>query len=83
MKLAGREVVARLIACGHAAQFMLFRLGEVQMRVATLSLWLVLLVTLTGCELIGDIFKAGMWVGVLLVVVVLIIVGWIASKFMR
>ena len=31
----------------------------------------LLLVTLTGCELVGDIFEAGVWVGVLLVVVVI------------
>ena len=43
---------------------------------------LLVLVSLTsaGCEVIGDIFKAGMWVGVLMVVIVLALVGFIAAK---
>ena len=32
---------------------------------------------LTGCEAIGDIFKAGVWVGVLLVVLVIGIIVWL------
>ena len=43
---------------------------------------LLVLVSLTssGCEVIGDIFKAGVWVGVLMVVIVLALVGFIAAK---
>ena len=37
-------------------------------------------VALTGCELVADIFKAGVWVGVLLVLGVIAIVIWLASK---
>lgn len=46
---------------------------------------LVLLSTLLagGCEVIGDIFKAGMWVGALLVVLIVAGVGVIAAKLMR
>jgi hypothetical protein len=49
------------------------------------SLLLVMLLvlsglTLTGCEAITGIFKAGMWTGVIMVVVVLMIVGFIAAK---
>lgn len=33
---------------------------------------------LSGCEAIGTIFKAGVWVGVIVIVVILIIVGLIA-----
>ena len=36
--------------------------------------------TLTGCEAIGDIFKAGVWVGVLFVAIIVAIVGFIAAK---
>jgi len=36
-------------------------------------------VSLSGCEVVGGIFKAGMWVGVLMVVVVIAIIGFIAS----
>jgi hypothetical protein len=37
-------------------------------------------VTLTGCEVIGDIFKAGVWVGVVLVLLVIGIVVWLVTK---
>ena len=40
-------------------------------------------VALTGCELIGDIFKAGIWVGALLVLGVIGIAIWLVSKFNR
>jgi hypothetical protein len=35
---------------------------------------------LTGCEAIGDIFKAGVWVGVLLVVLVIGIIVWLFTR---
>ena len=35
---------------------------------------------LPGCEVIGGIFKAGVWVGVIGVVLVLALVGFIAAK---
>jgi hypothetical protein len=40
-------------------------------------------VALSGCELIGDIFKAGVWVGVLLVLGVIGIVIWLVSRMKR
>jgi uncharacterized membrane protein YkvI len=47
-------------------------------------LWLVLLVLATvplaGCELVGDIFQAGMWVGAIVVVLIIAIVGFLAAK---
>lgn len=43
---------------------------------------LVLLSTLTvgACEVAGDIFKAGVWVGVLAVVLVVAGIGFLAAK---
>lgn len=35
---------------------------------------------LSSCELVGDIFKAGMWVGVIAVVLVIVLVIWILRK---
>lgn len=35
---------------------------------------------LSSCEVIGGIFKAGVWVGVLLVAVVIGIILWIVGK---
>lgn len=48
------------------------------------SLSLVLLVlsamSVAGCELAGDIFEVGVWAGVITVVLVIAIVGFIAAK---
>ena len=38
------------------------------------------LLTLTGCAIVGGIFKAGVWVGILVVVLVLVGVFWILRK---
>ena len=40
-------------------------------------------ITLSGCELIGDIFQAGMAVGVFIVIAVLAIVVFLVSKVRR
>jgi hypothetical protein len=37
-------------------------------------------VSLTGCEVIGDIFKAGVWVGVLLVILVIGLIVWLVTS---
>ena len=37
---------------------------------------------LTSCEVIGGIFKAGIWSGIIMVVVVVGLLIWLASKFM-
>ncbi|MDB5901635.1 MAG: hypothetical protein JWM26_513 [Betaproteobacteria bacterium] len=39
--------------------------------------------SLAGCEVIGDIFKAGMWVGVLAVVAVIVLIGFVISRFRK
>ncbi len=39
--------------------------------------------TLAGCQAIGDIFKAGVWVGVIVVVVILGIILMIARAFKK
>jgi hypothetical protein len=36
--------------------------------------------TFAGCEVVGGIFKAGVWAGVLMVVVLVAIVGFIATR---
>jgi di/tricarboxylate transporter len=38
------------------------------------------LVILSGCEAIGDIFKAGVWVGILIVAVVIGLIVFLFSK---
>ena len=49
-------------------------------RVLMLVLLVTASMTLAGCEAIGDIFKAGAWVGALFVVFVIAIVAFIAAK---
>ena len=50
-----------------------------------LRLLVVLLATvpLAACETIGNIFQAGVWVGVIMVVLVLALVGFLAAKLRR
>ena len=36
--------------------------------------------TLAGCEIAGDIFKAGVWVGALLVIAVIAGIIWMVSR---
>jgi hypothetical protein len=47
-------------------------------------LWVLVLllatIPLAGCEAIEGIFKAGMWVGALFVVLIIAIVGFVAAK---
>lgn len=49
-------------------------------RIVMLALLVMASVTLAGCEAIGDIFKAGVWVGVLFVVIIVALVGFVAAK---
>ena len=44
---------------------------------------LLLLMMATSCELIGDIFEAGMAVGIIVVLLVVALVIWIIRKFKR
>jgi hypothetical protein len=39
--------------------------------------------TLSSCEVIGDIFKAGAYTGIIGVVLLLLLVFWIVSKMRR
>ena len=50
-----------------------------------LRVLLVVLATLplAACELAGDIFQAGMWVGVIMLTLVIAIVAFIAAKIRR
>jgi hypothetical protein len=41
---------------------------------------LVVAAASTGCEIIGDIFQAGVWVGVILVVIVLALIMFLVSR---
>lgn len=44
------------------------------------AILLVLILTLPGCEVIGGIFKAGVWTGVLMIAVIVAIIIYIISR---
>jgi hypothetical protein len=46
----------------------------------TILLLVIVSISLTSCELIGDIFKAGVWVGILAVVAVIGLIIFLISK---
>jgi len=45
-----------------------------------LAIIALLMTTLTSCELVEGIFKAGVWTGVIIVVLVLALIIWLISK---
>ena len=51
--------------------------------VIKIGLLALMLTMLTGCELAGDIFEAGVGVGIFLVVIVVILIIWLISKFRK
>ena len=42
----------------------------------TLSLFFI-----PGCEVIGEIFKAGVWVGIIIVIAIIAVIAFIARTF--
>ncbi|MFD2603017.1 hypothetical protein [Flavobacterium suzhouense] len=38
---------------------------------------------LTSCELVGDIFQAGMGVGIFIVIAVIVLIIWVISRFRK
>ena len=58
----------------------LSRLRALQHAFARCALLLVGLLALTGCAIVADIFKAGVWVGVLLAVVVITLLVWLVTR---
>ena len=46
-----------------------------------LSLLFILFIS-TGMEVVGDIFEAGLWVGVILVILVIVLIIWLVRKFL-
>ena len=51
------------------------------MKKLSLLLFAIVLFTMSGCAIIGGIFKAGAAVGIIAVIVVLLVIVWIISMF--
>lgn len=41
---------------------------------------IAMLLTLTSCDIIGDIFSAGIYTGIFIVILVIVIIVWIVIK---
>jgi hypothetical protein len=50
---------------------------------ARIALLVFLGVTLAGCEVVGGIFKAGIWVGGIAVILIVVLLVIVAGKFKR
>jgi hypothetical protein len=59
------------------------RIGRSDMRWLLLTFIVLSSLMFGGCEIVGGIFKAGVWVGVIVVVLVLLLVGFLATKLRR
>ncbi|WP_107828225.1 hypothetical protein ABZR88_06515 [Mucilaginibacter yixingensis] len=53
------------------------------MRKLNISLLLVAIATMSGCQVIGGIFKAGMAVGIIAVLIVVFLIIWLVSAFRK
>ena len=46
-------------------------------------LLLAMAVTFSSCELIGDIFEAGFWTAIIVIVLVIGLIIWLLNRFRR
>ena len=46
-------------------------------------LFLILMVSLSSCQAIAGIFKAGVWVGIIIVVIIIALIFWLISKMKK
>jgi ABC-type Fe3+-siderophore transport system permease subunit len=44
---------------------------------------ILLMFLMQGCDIIADIFGAGLWVGVILTVLVIVFIIWLISRIFR
>jgi hypothetical protein len=52
-------------------------------KIAGIVMLLVILIFFSSCPVIEGIFKAGMGVGVFIVIIILAVIAFVISKFMR
>ncbi len=46
-------------------------------------LFAILPLAFAGCDAIGDIFKAGIWVGIIVIVAIIAIIGFLVKMFKK
>jgi hypothetical protein len=54
---------------------------QMQHRMRRVLLLSLLSLSMSACELVGDIFQAGLVVGIIGIILVIAIIGWIFGKF--
>ncbi|MEJ8801252.1 hypothetical protein [Pontibacter sp. H249] len=52
-------------------------------RVYLMTLLVLLTFTLSSCELVGDIFEAGMWTALIIIVIIVLVITWLFRKLRR
>lgn len=57
-------------------------INRVMKNITPLALITLAATTLSGCELVAGIFKAGMWTGIFVVAIVLALIIWILAKLL-
>jgi hypothetical protein len=54
-----------------------------QNKIARIVMLMIVLLSVSSCSVIEGIFKAGMGVGIFIVVIILAVIAFVISKFMR
>lgn len=52
------------------------------LKIYHVCMFVFILLVSTGMDLIGDIFEAGLWVGVILVILVIVLIIWLIRKIL-
>lgn len=53
-----------------------------KLNLTSILLFLFISFSLSGCDLIIDIFEAGFWLGIIVLLIVVGIIIWLVSRFM-
>jgi uncharacterized membrane protein len=64
----------------YIASATIFTIKKIKMKYAIPVILFFLLSTLAGCSVVGGIFKAGIWVGVVVVVAIIALIAYLFSR---
>lgn len=53
------------------------------MRISSFLLFFCLSILLSSCDLVGDILEFGFWTGVIGIILIVLLVGWLVKRFRR
>ena len=52
------------------------------LKIPQLFILLFVLLVSTGMDIVGDIFEAGLWIGAIIVILIIVLIVWLVRKFM-